>query len=57
MRVDHHLARWIFGWNEVVESAPPGVQAAGSADGWAHRHGAYRLDCLTVHDPAAGWCR
>ena len=28
---------------------------ARGADGWAAAMAPYRLDCLTVHDPAEGW--
>ncbi len=28
---------------------------ARGADGWAAAVAPYRLDCLTVHDPVAGW--
>jgi len=28
---------------------------ARGADGWAAAVAPYRLDCLTVHDPAVGW--
>jgi len=29
--------------------------AARGADGWTAATAPYRLDCLTVQDPAAGW--
>ncbi len=37
---------------------PVAVTVTGTArvaDGWATAMAPYRLDCLTVHDPAAGW--
>jgi len=45
-----------------VQQPSPGMPVAVTvtgtahgADGWATAMAPYRLDCLTVHDPAAGW--
>lgn len=45
-----------------VQQGRPGMPVAVTvtgtargADGWAAAMAPYRLDCLTVHDPAAGW--
>jgi len=45
-----------------VQQGRPGMPVAVTvtgtargADGWATAMAPYRLDCLTVHDPAAGW--